>query len=168
MKMEALGRQGKRNDLTCGQVGHKLRERISEQDSGRQVQRFIRLTYLIPELLEMVDEKRIAMSPAVELSYLSDEAQYAVLDAIEINACTPSHAQAIRMKSLFSEGKLSVDAIEEIMEEVKPNQKEKIKLNREDFSRYFPSRYTNEQIKKDIVDGLELLKRKRQRDMDAR
>lgn len=107
MKLEALNHQGKRNDLTSCQVGTKLRsdEMLAEgvEDSARQVQRFIRLTELVPELLELVDDKQIALSPAVELSFLKDEEQYAVLDCIECNVATPSHAQAIRLKKLSKE-----------------------------------------------------------------
>ena len=119
MKLEALTHQGKRTDLTSAQVGEKLESKYSVQllaeevgDSRSQIQRFIRLTALIPELLDLVDEKQIALSPAVELSFLKDEEQYAVLDCIECNVATPSHAQAIRLKKMSQEGTLTTDEIE--------------------------------------------------------
>lgn len=136
MKLEAISHQGKRNDLTCDQVGDKLNGKksvvlLAEEvgDSKSQIQRFIRLTELIPELLELVDEKQIALSPAVELSFLTDEQQYSVLDYIDYNAVTPSHAQTIRMKKLSQEGTLTVELIESIMSEEKSNQISKIKFN---------------------------------------
>lgn len=171
MKLEAMKHQGQRTDLTCAPVGHKTsRELLSEQtgDSHSQIQRYIRLTHLVPELLSMVDEGRIAMRPAVELSFLTEEEQYYLLDAMEQYDCTPSHAQAIRIKNLSREGVLYRHMIGKIMEEDKPNQKAKIHLDWEEFSRFFPSSYTDTQIKRDIQKGLELLKRQRMRDRDAR
>jgi len=168
MKLDAIKHQGK----ASMQVAEKLLSvEIVADDAGEskdQVRRYIRLTYLIPELLTMVDENKIAFSPAVEISYLERSEQLVLLDAIELNDCTPSHAQSIRLKKLSQEGLLDQNAIYEIMSEEKPNQQEQIKLKREDFRKYFPSNYTDEQIKKDIVKGLELLKRQRDRNRDAR
>lgn len=165
MKLEALSHQGQ----TSGQLGQKWsREEISETDSGRQVQRFIRLTNLIPEILAKVDESKIAFNPAVELSYLSEGQQRDLLAAMEKNQCTPSHAQAIQLKRAAQAGTLDHDAIQALMQQEKPNQQEQIKLRREDFRSFFPPHYTGEQIKRDILKGLELLKRQRERSRDAR
>lgn len=168
MKLDALNHQG----VTSRQVGEKLLSvtQVSKDsnDSERQVHRYIRLTYLIPELLTMVDENKIAFSPAVEISYLERSEQLVLLDAINLNDCTPSHAQSIRLKKLSQEGLLDRNGIYEIMSEEKPNQQEQIKLKRDDLRKYFPPNYTDEQIKKDIVKGLELLKRQRDRNRDAR
>jgi len=168
MKLDALNHQG----VTSRQVGEKLLSvtQVSKDsnDSERQVHRYIRLTHLIPELLTMVDENKIAFSPAVEISYLDCSEQLVLLDAINLNDCTPSHAQSIQLKKLSQEGLLDQNAIYEIMSEEKPNQQEQIKLKRDDLRKYFPPNYTDEQIKKDIVKGLELLKRQRERNRDAR
>ena len=168
MKLDALNHQG----VTSRQLGEKLLSvtQVSKDsnDSERQVHRYIRLTYLIPELLTMVDENKIAFSPAVEISYLEHSEQLVLLDAISLNDCTPSHAQSIRLKKLSQEGLLDQNTIYEIMSEEKPNQQEQIKLKRDDLRKYFPPNYTDEQIKKDIVKGLELLKRQRDRNRDAR
>ena len=168
MKLDALNHQG----ITSVQVGQKLLSRsivaADAKTSETQIQRYIRLTYLIPELLTMVDENKIAFSPAVEISYLEHSEQIVLLDAMNLNDCTPSHAQSIRLKKLSQEGLLDQNAIYEIMSEEKPNQQEQIRLKREDFRNYFPPSYTDEQIKKDIVKGLELLKRQRERNRDAR
>ena len=168
MKMDALKHQGR---STLGQVGPNWSvSTIAEQsdDSERQVKRYIRLTYLIPELLTKVDEGKIAFSPAVEISFLTKDEQKILLDAIELNDCTPSHAQSIRLKKLSQDCVLTKDQIYEIMSEEKPNQQEHLRFRREDFNGYFPKSYTEQQIKKDILKGLELLHRHRQRNRDAR
>ena len=162
MKMEALEHQG-----TSRQVGEKWSvSQISEKanDSERQIHRYIRLTYLIPELLQMVDEGKIAFNPAVELSYLDRADQNTVLDAMMIQDCTPSHAQAIRLKKLSQQGELPADLIYSILAEEKPNQREQLKFPKDELRRYFPESYTSEQMKRDIIKGLELLQRQRQRD----
>lgn len=168
MKRDALNHQG----TTSPQVGEKLLtvEKIGHDggDSKNQVLRYIRLTHLIPELLELVDEGKIAFNPAVELSYLDPAQQKILLDEMSLNDCTPSHAQAIRLKKMAQDYVLSDAAIGEILAEEKPNQQEHIRFKREDFKRYFPAHYTDEQMKKDIVKGLELLKRQRERNRDAR
>ena len=172
MKLAAMKRQGKRNDLTSNQLGRKLEtaEIIGQKtgDSKNQVRRYIRLTHLIPELLEKVDNGKIAFNPAVEISFLTEEEQTMLNEAMELNDCTPSHAQTIRLKKLSHDSELTEETINEIMSEEKPNQREQIKFDREDFRKYFPSHYTNEQIKRDILEGLRLLKRKKERNMDAR
>ena len=168
MKLDAIKHQG----VASAQVGQKLLsvEKVADEagESRNQIKRYIRLTYLIPELLTMVDENKIAFNPAVEISYLEHSEQLVLLDAINLNDCTPSHAQSIRLKKLSQEGLLDQNAIYEIMSEEKPNQQEQIKLKRDDLRKYFPPNYTDEQIKKDIVKGLELLKRQRDRNRDAR
>lgn len=172
MKLEAMKRQGKRNDLASNQLGRKLEtaEIIGQKtgDSKNQVRRYIRLTHLIPELLEKVDNGKIAFNPAVEISFLTEEEQTMLNEAMELNDCTPSHAQTIRLKKLSHDSELTEETINEIMSEEKPNQREQIKFDREDFRKYFPAHYTNEQIKRDILEGLRLLKRKKERDMDTR
>lgn len=168
MKLEAIKHQG----LTSRQVGEKLLSvtQVSKDsnDSERQIQRYIRLTYLIPELLSMVDDNKIAFNPAVEISYLERDEQLTLLDAINMNDCTPSHAQSIRLKKMSQDGLLTADAIYAVLSEEKPNQKEQIKLPRDEFRKYFPQNYSDEQIKRDILKGLELLKRQRERNRDAR
>lgn len=152
MKLEAMKHQGKRvdleEDLTSRPLGDKLKsaEIMGEEvgESARTIQRYIRLTYLIPELLEQVDNKRIAFRPAVELSYLSEENQYVVENIFEFDEVTPSLSQAIRLKKLEQEGKLTEEKIEEKIEEIlqqeKPNQKEYIKIHNEKIEKYIPSR----------------------------
>ena len=169
MKLEAIKHQGR---STSTQVVSKLRsdELVgSQNDESREtVRRYIRLTYLIPELLAKVDEGKIAFSPSVEISFLTEDEQRILLDAIELNDCTPSHAQSIRLKKLSQDCVLTKDQIYEIMSEEKPNQQEHLRFRREDFNGYFPKSYTEQQIKKDILKGLELLHRHRQRNKDAR
>lgn len=168
MKLEAIKHQG----MTSVQVGQKLLSRSSvaadAKTSETQIQRYIRLTYLIPELLSMVDENKIAFNPAVEISYLDKSEQRVLLDAMELNDCTPSHAQSIRLKKLSQEGVLDDQMIYAVMSEEKPNQQEQIKFKREDLKKYFPAGYTDEQMRRDIIKGLELLKRQRERNRDAR
>ena len=167
MKLDALNHQG----ITSGQVGQKWsREKMADEaiDSGRRIQQYIRLTYLIPELLSMVDDGKIAFNPAVELSYLDSYQQRAVLDAMALNDCTPSHAQSIRLKKLAQEGLLDDQTIYAVLAETKPNQQEQLKFKREELRKYFPSGYTEEQMRRDIIKGLELLKRQRERNRDAR
>ena len=167
MKLEAIKHQGR---STSRQLVGKLEsaDTLSNDESGRQIQRYIRLTYLIPELLTKVDEGKIAFSPAVEISFLTEDEQRILLDAIELNDCTPSHAQSIRLKKLSQDCVLTKDQIYEIMSEEKPNQQEHLRFRRDDFNGYFPKSYTEQQIKKDILKGLELLHRHRQRNRDAR
>jgi len=168
MKLDAIKHQG----VTSRQLGEKLLSvtQVSKDsdDSERQIQRYIRLTYLIPELLSMVDDNKIAFNPAVEISYLDREEQLTLLDAINMNDCTPSHAQSIRLKKMSQDGLLTADAVYAVLSEEKPNQREQIKLPRDELCKYFPQNYSNEQIKRDIVKGLELLKRQRERNRDAR
>ena len=168
MKLDAIKHQG----VTSRQLGEKLLSVTlvskDSDDSERQIQRYIRLTYLIPELLSMVDDNKIAFNPAVEISYLDRDEQLILLDAINMNDCTPSHAQSIRLKKMSQDGLLTADAIYAILSEEKPNQKEQIKLPRDELRKYFPQNYSDEQIKRDILKGLELLKRQRERNRDAR
>ncbi len=173
MKTEALAHQGKRLSPTLGQIVPKLETNrttgmIGEQsgESYKTVQRYIRLTNLIQPLLDQMDEGKIAFSVGVELSYLPTDAQYDLLDAMERNDCTPSYAQAVRLHRAVNTGSLSRWLIETTMEEQKPNQKDQIRLRREDFGSYFPPSYTDEQIKKDLLAGLALLQRQRQRERD--
>ena len=173
MRMDALNRQGIRTDLTSCPVGTRLDagdEIAKEQgDSRRQVFRYIRLTELAPELLEMVDEGKIAMRPAVELSYLNDIEQQDLLPAMEIADATPSHAQAIKMRNFSKEGKLTPEVIESIMCEEKPNQKEKVSIRYEDAKRYIPSNVPYKETGAYILKALEYYHRhlERMRD-DAR
>lgn len=138
LKLDAMKAQGRRTDLTCGQAVHKSRESVSDTDSGRQVQRYIRLTMLVPELLTMVDENKIAFSVAVELSYLDDSKQYELLGIIEETECTPSYSQANRMRKLFQSGELNENSINNIMNEEKANQKPMFKMSMERLQKYSP------------------------------
>ncbi len=135
LKMEALNHQG----VTCGQVGHKSRDDVSDTESGRTVQRYIRLTNLIPELLEFMDEGKMALSVGVELSYLDDQSQYDVLEQCEQNDCTPSYSQAFRMHKANREGLLTKAVIQGIMCEEKPNQRETIKIPAEKLLKFAPN-----------------------------
>lgn len=175
MKLEALSHQGKRNDLTSDQVGPKLirsNELLSNDvgESISNIKRYIRLTELIPELLELVDEKQIALSPAVELSFLKDEEQYAVLDCIECNVATPSHAQAIRLKKMSQEGTLTTDEIEDILSEEKPNQIPKMKFNADRIRNALPKNIEEKKIEDFVVNAIEFYGKhlQRQKSMDAR
>lgn len=142
MRLDAMNRQGKRSDLTCAPVEHKLKSRdiLAEQvgESKDQIRRYIRLTYLIPELLQLVDEGKMKMRPAVELSYLNVDFQRDVLENIEINDCTPSHAQTIRMRRLYEEHSLTPEVIADIMCEQKPNQRERMVFNGERMRKLLP------------------------------
>lgn len=174
MRIEAINRQGERSDLTCGPLGHKLeglksRDIIAEStnESARQISRYIRLTELIPELLQLVDESRIAFRPAVELSYLKGEEQHILFNEIAYMDATPSLAQAIKMKELSSEGKLSEDMIISILSEVKPNQKEKINIKYEDVRKYIPERVPFEKTGDYIMKALEYYCRLQEHDHNA-
>jgi len=175
MKMEALNQQGNRTDLTLSQVATKTdtAAEIGKQwgESRDQVFRYIRLTELIPQLLQMVDEKRIALTPAVELSYLTKEEQAALFETIESEQCTPSLSQAQQMKKLSGEGQLAMDTIFGILTAEKPNQKEQIKFKVDDLRKLFPKNYTTQQIEKTIMRLILDWQQKRERnknDRDAR
>lgn len=166
LKMEALSHQGKRTDLTSAQVEPKLSTEIigeSENVSRETVKRCIRLTKLLPKLVEYVDEGRIAFTPAVELSYLNDIEQQDLIEAIESEDCTPSLSQAVRMKKLSQAGELTDDKILEIMSEEKANQKERIKIPTERVRKYFPKSYSNSQIEEMIVKLCEAHYKRKQR-----
>ena len=171
MKMDAMKRQGHRTDLTSTPMEPKLSTRSNEQlaaespDSRAQIQRFIRLTNLIPELLDMVDENKIALRPAVELSYLAEKEQRLLYEEIGYSDCTPSHAQAIKMRKFAEQGQLTAEVISSIMQEEKPNQKEQFRMPREKISKYFPAGTPAEKIEDTIIKALELYRR-RQRDME--
>lgn len=174
LKMEALKRQGRRTDLTLSQVATKLDTAAvigaASNESRDQVFRYIRLTNLLPELLTMMDEGKIAFSVGVELSYLPDEAQYDLLDAMVRNDCTPSYAQSVRLHKAYNNGTLDRWMIDTTLAEPKPNQQEHIRLKWENYANFFPKHYTSAQIEQDIRKGLELLKRQRDRERgwDAR
>ena len=171
MKLEAMKHQGIRNDLTSRPVGDKLSTEVLGEEVGesaRQIQRYIRLTELIPEILQMVDDKKVAFRPAVELSYLSEENQYVLLNIMEFNECTPSLAQAIRLKKLEQEGNLTEEKLDTIMEQEKPNQKEQIKFGVEKIQDYFPKGYTQEQMENKIKELLEKYKLQWQRKLSER
>lgn len=172
MKLDAMKRQGQRSDLTSAPVGPKLKgSRSNEElaanspDSRSQIQRFIRLTELIPPVLQMVDDGKIAFRPAVELSYLSKDQQQALFDTMECEDCTPSLAQAIKMKEFSKGGKLTDEVILSIMQEEKPNQKEQFKMPKERISKYFAPGTPAQKIEDTIIKALEMY-RKRQRDME--
>ena len=172
MKMDAMKRQGQRTDLTCATPlhksdGKKSREILAEQtgESHEQIRKFIRLTELIPELLDMVDENKIALRPAVELSYLAEKEQRLLYEEIGYSDCTPSHAQAIKMRKFAEQGQLTAEVISSIMQEEKPNQKEQFRMPREKISKYFPAGTPAEKIEDTIIKALELYRR-RQRDME--
>ncbi len=170
MKLEAMNRQGQRTDLTSRQLVGKLESAdVIGRDvgeSGRQIQRYIRLTELTPSILEMVDDKRIAFNPAVEISYLAEEEQHALYETMQSEDCTPSLAQAQRMKKLSQDGRLNVDVIFSILTEEKPNQKEKMTIRRERIDRFFPRDFTEKQKEDLIVQLLESWYKKRQREQE--
>ena len=175
MRLEAMKRQGKRTDLTCDPLGHKLEGTKSvmlladkSNDSKTQIQRYVRLTNLVPELLDYVDEGRIKMRPAVELSYLDEDSQRDVVDEIDLNDATPSHDQTIRMRKFFDDGKLTTEAIQAIMSEEKPNQKEKIVLRGDRVRQLIPKNVPVSQTEDFVCKALEhynkYLKQRAERD----
>lgn len=169
MKLDAIKHQG----VSSSQLGTRLlrsdeKVALDAGESRNQVQRYIRLTYLIPELLEMVDDGKIAFNPAVEISYLEQSEQRVLLNAMELNDCTPSHAQAIRLKKLSQEGVLQDQTIYDILAEQKPNQQEQYKFKREDIRKYFPKSYTDKQVCDTVIKLLEQWQRRRERDRDSR
>ena len=172
MRLDAMNRQGKRSDLTSTPVVSKFRtnEELAEQvgESREQIRRYIRLTNLVPELLEMVDEGRIKMRPAVEISYLDEDAQRDLVDAIDLEECTPSHAQTIKMRKFFEDGKLSTDVITSIMQEEKPNQREKLIIPNKAVEKYIPKSVPLEKRQDYVFKALEhygkYLQRQKMRD----
>ena len=170
MKLEALKNQGARSDLTCGQIGHKLngakaRDIVADEsgDNARNVQRFIRLTNLVPELLDMVDEKKIAFNPAVELSYLDESQQWDFLEAMNDTQNALSLSQAQRLKKLAQEGHFSYDVAFAVLGEAKKDELDKVVIKNETLRKYFPRSYTPKQMEDTIVKLLEQWQRKRQR-----
>ena len=173
MKLEAIKRQGSRTDLTSAQVAQKLTNKTSRQiiaeqsgEGPHQISRYIRLTELIPPILEMVDEKRIAFNPAVEISYLSENEQQDLYNTMQSEECTPSLAQAQRMKKLSQDGRLNIDVIFSILTEEKPNQKEKFQIQRERIDRFFPKNFSEKQKEDLIIQLLESWYKKRQREQE--
>ena len=173
MKLEAMKHQGERGDLTSGQVGQKSvgtvsRDIVAEQagDSSRNVQRFIRLTNLIPEILDMVDEKKIAFNPAVELSYLKPSEQKEFLEAMDYAQASPSLSQAQRLKKLSQEGSCTLDAMCEVMNEIKKDELDHVTIKNEVLRKYFPKSYTPKQMQDTIIRLLEKWQRSKQRDME--
>lgn len=170
MRLEAMKRQGRRTDLTCAPLEHKLsgrrsRDILAEEtgESKEQIRRYIRLTFLIPELLTLVDEGKMKLRPAVEVSYLTEDEQEHLLDAIGAQAATPSHAQAIKMKRYSKEGSLTAALIRSIMEEEKPNQAEQVRIPKRRIARFFEPGATPADIEGRIVRALELLERAERR-----
>lgn len=173
MKLEAMKHQGERGDLTSGQVGQKSvgtvsRDIVAEQagDSSRNVQRFIRLTNLIPEILDMVDEKKIAFNPAVALSYLKTSEQKEFLEAMDYAQASPSLSQAQRLKKLSQEGGCTLDAMCEVMNEIKKDELDHVTIKNEVLRKYFPKSYTPKQMQDTIIRLLEKWQRSKQRDME--
>ena len=170
MRLEAMNRQGKRTDLTCSPVGNKLQgvkssDELAEKvgESKNQIFRYIRLTELVPEILQMVDDRQIAFRPAVEISYLTEEQQYTLLEAMEYNDATPSLAQAIKMKKFMQDGKLTDEVIQSIMQEEKPNQKEKPAFKDERITKLIPRSVPRGQETDFVVKALEFYNRHLQR-----
>ena len=173
MKMEAMSHKGQRSDLTSSQVATKLDSASSigksQGESRDQVFRYIRLTYLIPEILQMVDEKKIALTPAVELSYLTESEQRDLLETMESEDCTPSLSQSQQLKKLSQSGALDMDRILELLQQPKANQEEKLRFDMKDIRRYFPKNYTTERIQKTILQLLEKFERNwKRRSLDER
>ena len=166
LKMDAMRHQG-----ASGQVGQKwTRDSIAEgtDDSSRQIHRYIRLTNLIPGILQMVDDGKIALTPAVEISYLTKQEQIDLLETMECEDCTPSLSQAMQMKQLSQSGELDMDTIFGILTQLKPNQQEKISFKVSELRSYFPRSYTASQMTRDILKGLELLRQRREQNRDSR
>ena len=166
MRLDAQKRQGVRTDLTCAPVGHKLEGEKTVQiiadnspDSKTQIQRYIRLTELDPDLLQLVDEGKIAMRPAVELSYLNDIEQQDLVAQIEKSDATPSHAQAIKMRNFSKEGRLTPEVIDSIMQEEKPNQRPKISFKYEELKQYMPSNVSYEKTSAYVISALKFYQR---------
>lgn len=170
MKLEALKHQGERSDLTSGQLGPKLRsdDQLAQEagESRKQVQRYIRLTNLIPELLEMVDQKQISFNPAVELSYLAPEEQEIFMQAMDEVQASPSLSQAQRLKKLAQEGDFTMDAAREIMNEVKKGDLERVTFRNEQLRKYFPRSYTTQQMQDTIIKLLDQWQKKKARDQE--
>ena len=170
MKLEAMKHQGERVDLTSSQVGTKLRaDEILAQQAGssrNQVQRYIRLTELIPELMDMVDEKKIALNPAYELSFLKKEEQVDLLDAMDSEQATPSLSQAQRLKKFSQEGHLSIDVMRAIMGEEKKSDLDRVTFTSDTLRKYFPKSYTPARMQETIIKLLEQWQKKRQRDQE--
>ena len=168
MRLEAMNRQGKRSDLTSTPVESKLRsnETLGSEtgESREQIRRYVRLTFLVKELLDYVDEGRIKMRPAVELSYLDEDCQRDIVEEIDMNDATPSHDQTIRMRKFFDEGKLTTEVIQAIMGEEKPNQVEQFKMPKGRIDKFFPAGTPAQKIEDTIVKALEMYRR-RQREM---
>lgn len=164
MKLEAMNRQGERTDLTSTPVVSKLRtnEILAKQtgDSRETIRRYIRLTELIPSILDLVDEGRIAMRPAVELSYLPKKEQNTLYDTMQAEDCTPSHAQAIKLRKFSEEGRLNVDVVFSILSEEKGNQKEQFRMPKERISKYFSPGTPVKQMEDTIIKALELYRKK--------
>jgi ParB family chromosome partitioning protein len=172
MKLEAMKRQGQRTDLTSGQVGQKLKGKYSVEiladqmgESYKQIQRYIRLTQLIPPILEMVDEKKIAFNPAVEISYLAENEQQSLYDTMQLEDCTPSLSQAQKMKKLSQDSRLNPDVIFSILIEEKPS-KERFNIRRERIDHFFPKSFSEKQKEDLIVQLLEGWYKKRQREQE--
>lgn len=170
MKLEAMKHQGERNDITSGQVGQKLRtvDLIADEvgESAKQIQRFIRLTNLIPEILDMVDQKQISFNPAVELSYLAPEEQKMFLEAMDEVQAAPSLSQAQRLKKLAQGGGLTMDAAREIMYEVKKGDLERVTFRNEQLRKYFPKTYTTQQMQDTIIKLLDQWQKRKARDQE--
>ena len=173
MKLDAMKHQGERVDLTCSQVGNKLEgkkssEILAEQvgQSKNQIFRYIRLTELIPELIDMVDEKKIALNPAYELSFLKKEEQVDLLDAIDSEQATPSLSQAQRLKKYSQEGHLTLDMMRVIMGEEKKSDLDRVTFTSDTLRKYFPKSYTPQRMQETIIKLLEAWQKKRQRDQE--
>ena len=162
MKLDAIKHQGK----TCGQVGHKSRDALSSTESGRQIQRFIRLTELIPQLLDMVDEKKLAFNPAVEISYLSREEQAQLIEAMDFAQATPSLSQAQRLKKMSQEGTCTLEAMCDVMNEVKKGELDRVTFKTDSLRKYFPKSYTSKQMEDKIIQLLEQWQKKQKRQME--